>query len=384
MSQDNQFHQYGYDHYLKAPTRPRPNARFVGGMRDNILNKAQSPAIATVALVAAAALFIGVIAITYPSGEEGEKHIPIVKADLRPVKSFPDDRGGMDIPHRDSTILARPSAAALSSERQEIENLFSRTSENFVSKEQAIEQAMAEHPMDVAEVPLISGETPSSLLHEQGQEPIRSENDLEIAVSDSRSLSMQTISSPEIVASKNTSDVLPGFELKEPTAKNILQKIGSSDGESKIDESGFSVKVASAAMLKKPFKPKMHAAATSPETLEFVRGILNDKENKVSGKSHPSKIEPAVGASSTSNIISGAYFVQLASITDPARAGKEWSKMQTLYNALAKSKFRVQEAVLSSGTFYRIQAGPMSKYDANNVCESLKRENKPGGCLVVK
>lgn len=380
MSQDNQFHQYGYNHYLKAPTRPRPKASFVGGMCDSVLSKAQSPAIATVALVAAAALFIGVIAITYPSGENGEKHIPIVKADLRPIKSFPDDRGGMSIPHKDSTILARPSAAALSSERQEIENLFAHTSESFVSKEQAIEQAMAEHPMIKVDdhVKLEDGK-PVLLLPER--EPLRSANDLKV-VSDRSPL--QTVKDFDVVVSNKDSDVYPDFELKEPTAKNILQKIGSSEKENKVGGTEFSAKVASAAMSKKPIKSKMHAAATSPETLEFVRGILNGKENKLSNNSHPSKIEPAVGASSTANIASGAYFVQLASISDPARAGKEWSKMQIRYNALSKSKFRVQEAVLSRGTFYRIQAGPMSKQDADNVCASLKRENKPGGCLVVK
>ncbi len=381
MSQDNQFHQYGYDHYLKAPSRPRPKERFVGGIRDNVMGKVQSPAIATVALVAAAALFVGVIALTYPSGENAQKHIPIVKADLRPIKTFPDNRGGMDIPHKDSTILARPSAESLSSERQEIENLFARTNESFVSKEQAIEKAMADHPMASIDTTKSSG-VGDDVLFSQDKEPLRSAKSQQNE--DSQVNEAQEVEVAEAVIEKEVAEIPPAFELKKPTAKNILQKIGSSDGEDSIDEGGFSEKVASAALLRKPVKAKMHAAATSPETLEFVRGILNDKEKQSSVKTHPSKIEPAVGASSAANISSGSYFVQLASITDPARAGKEWSKMQSKYNALAKSKFRVQEAVLNRGTFYRIQAGPMSKKEADTVCESLKQNNKPGGCLVVK
>ena len=58
--------------------------------------------------------------------------------------------------------------------------------------------------------------------------------------------------------------------------------------------------------------------------------------------------------------------------------------MKAKYNVLSQEKFRVQEASVNSGTFYRIQAGPMSKANANNICDSLKQAGKPGGCLVVK
>ncbi len=88
--------------------------------------------------------------------------------------------------------------------------------------------------------------------------------------------------------------------------------------------------------------------------------------------------------SAAPEIKAGLFFVQLASITDPARAGSEWVKMQKKYGVLSTSKFRVQEASLPSGTFYRIQAGPMSKSSADEICASLKASKKPGGCLVVK
>ena len=76
--------------------------------------------------------------------------------------------------------------------------------------------------------------------------------------------------------------------------------------------------------------------------------------------------------------------MQLASITDAKRAVSEWTKMQRKYPVLVSSKFRVQEASLPGGTFYRIQAGPMSKESATQICNALKQANKPGGCLVVK
>lgn len=375
MSQDNQFHQYGYNHYLKAPSRPRQNVRLGGGMRENILRKVQSPVIATVALVAAAALFVGVIVATYPSGDDAQKQIPIIKADLRPIKTLPEDRGGMAIPHRESTILARAELPALSSDRQEIENLFARTSEDLVTKEQAIERAMAEHPMvpAVLSIQMEQNNIPTLLREKPQQEAIQSAID---------SAAVQNVDERHDIVVLE-----PSFELKEPTAKEILQKIGSSNGDSQGNSAVFSSKVASAAMSVKPHRAQMHAAATSPETLDFVRGILNAKEQPMQAEPSAAElaaIAPAVGAGSAVNITSGSYFVQLASITDATRAGKEWLKMQAKYDVLARSKFRVQEAALSRGTFYRIQAGPMSKSSANAVCDSLKQASKPGGCLVVK
>ncbi len=372
MSQDNQFHQYGYNHYLKAPARPQSNPRLGGATRENILRRVQSPVVATVALVAAAALFVGVIVATYPSGEDAQKQIPIIKADLRPIKTLPDDRGGMAIPHRESTILARADLPAMSSDRQEIENLFARTSEDLVTKEQAIERAMAEHPM--APPALLEQNNISTLLHEKPSQGI--------VPSAIETAAVQSVDERHDIVVLESS-----FELKEPTAKDILQKIGSSNGSSQGNSAVFSSKVASAAMSVKPHRAQMHAAATSPETLDFVRGILNAKEKTMQAEPSAAElaaISPAVGAGSAVNITSGSYFVQLASITDATRAGKEWLKMQAKYDVLARSKFRVQEAALSRGTFYRIQAGPMSKSSANAVCDTLKQANKPGGCLVVK
>lgn len=376
MSQDNQFHQYGYDHYLKAPTRPVSKGRSVSGMRGGILNKVQNPVVATVALVAAAALFVGVIVMTYPSDDDAQKQIPIIKADLRPIKTLPEDRGGMSIPHRESTILARSSQPEML-EGRGIENLFARTSEDLVTKEQAIERAMAAHPMEQS----IAAQTRNIpvLLQEDGVSQNRQDQEWIV------STHVPVIDEHRGVAVKNVDDLVPAFELKEPTAKDILQKIGSSGKDSNLDDAGLSAKVVSVVMSSKPKRAQMHAAATSPETLAFVRNILNAKAQKMHADpsaTDVAAIKPALGAQI--NITSGSYFVQLASITEAARAGKEWSKMQARYDVLATSKFRVQEAVLSRGTFYRIQAGPMSKSSANAVCDALKQANKPGGCLVVK
>ena len=360
MGHDNQFYQYGYDHYLKAPKRPpagTPIRSRGNGLGSRTLRKIQSPAVATVALLAAGSLFVGVIFATYPSGKETQQEIPIVKADLRPLKTFPQQRGGMDIPNRDSTLLARVGQPPVIDNNDRIENLLARSKEELMSKERALEQAMAVHPLNVPNLLEEDVDTPKVVVLSE-VDPVFSEG-----------TSSETAPTKSV---KNLLDQVKPLEipaLKEPSPKNILQKIGSSESDDTVISSEFEQKVASAALLKKPAgkvqtkKPEaIYAAGTSPETIDFVRSVLNNPaDNDVSAK-RAAEIKPAAGAASTAaKVSSGSYFVQLASITDPARSGSEWAKMKAKYSVLSQEKFRVQEASVNSGTFYRIQAGPMSR-----------------------
>ncbi len=371
MSQDNQFHQYGYNHYLKAPVRPQEapagasSGRGVGRylkLLYKLLRKVKNPIVAG---GIASVLLAGFVLISYYSGGSTQKSVPIVKADLSPIKTQPAQRGGMDIRYRDSTILADigrdgRSELGIAMEGHNIENLLSlsdkanRDEENLVDKEAAIEKAMMQEPAAIY--------------------GIKAGDKVGVVDAVSQDVAVIDIVEPD--------SIKPAFEIKEPVAAgDVLQKIGSSsDDVSSESDFEFNQKVAAAAMSHKPDIPKFYAAASAPETLEFVRGILNDRaKSGISASEAAASISPAAGGAG-----GGAYFVQLASIKDAARAAFEWSKMQARYDVLSSSNFRVQEASLPSGKFYRIQAGPMSKEQARKICESLKAQGKAGGCLVVK
>lgn len=53
------------------------------------------------------AVFMGVIWYSYPREKavQYDMAIPIIRADAQPIKTHPDDPGGMDIPFQDSTIF---------------------------------------------------------------------------------------------------------------------------------------------------------------------------------------------------------------------------------------------------------------------------------------
>lgn len=366
MSQGDQFHQYGYDHYLKAPKKPKSSRSEYYSGRTGLLRSVQSPAVASVVLFFAAILFVWAVVATYPT-DEGRNHpIPIVKADLRPIKQKPEKAGGMDIPNKKSTILARSGYPSIKDEQSKIENLLAMKNDTpLMSKAEVISSFESRPNTDINQ----------SSLSEKGLVLPRSEEAVAVDAS-------PVIEETEVVSIK------PAFEIEEPVepkVSDILQKIGSTknDDGSKTKSSGFEQKVASAAMVNKPLikRPKaIHGAGKAPETIDYVRSVLGKDKSIVA----PQDIEPAAGIVRNPEITAGMYFVQLASITDPKRAASEWAKMQNKYPMLMQSKFRIQEASLSSGRFYRIQAGPMSKASASRICNELKRAKKPGGCLVVK
>ena len=95
------------------------------------------------------------------------------------------------------------------------------------------------------------------------------------------------------------------------------------------------------------------------------------------------KAEPAAGSTAATGVEPGGSYVQLASVKSESGAGGEWKKLQAKYSNLSGLKYRTQEANLGAkGTFYRIQAGPMSKDDAARICKDIKKTT-PGGCLIV-
>lgn len=97
-------------------------------------------------------------------------------------------------------------------------------------------------------------------------------------------------------------------------------------------------------------------------------------------------VEPAAGAdtSRTAPSQGGTHFVQLASLTSRGDADAAWKALQKQFSGLLDTQsYRVQEASLDSGTFYRVQAGPLSEDAARSLCRSIEAR-KPGGCLVVR
>ncbi len=413
MSKDNQFHQYGYGHYLKAPKKPAGGRETAMGGRSSLMRQMQSPAVATVALVAAAALFAGIIAFTYPEQQKSQQNIPIVNVPVAEVKTPPRAEVVARAPNQDSTILGRESQSVAGQDARAIENLLDyqskRLSENEsrLLKEQALAAAMeksrqsrpdANNGLDGVPSELRSSENEAEVMSREwiesapiiaeGGEVVDPPRMSEFVVVDSGSSSNSAaedkVAAVEVLKLPEPPKVEPSAQndkppklvdapIVEPTVETQTPFLSASAQE----------KISRLATQAKPQAPVRVAQAAAPTaSMDFVRDALNAP--KAAEDVPAQNIEPAAGVAtpSTGNAY-GVYYVQLASITDASRAPAEWVKIQKQYGVLTNSSYRVENANVKGRTYYRIQAGPMSRIRANDVCDALKRAQKPGGCLVV-
>jgi len=79
-----------------------------------------------------------------------------------------------------------------------------------------------------------------------------------------------------------------------------------------------------------------------------------------------------------------AYRIQLGAVRDETAAQKEWARMETKHSDQLKglnSSF-TPVSLGDKGNFLRIQAGPLTKEEAEVHCAKLKLENQ--ACMVVK
>ena len=362
MDQDRRFqhqHQqpygqpYGYDQYPQQGASSRR-----GGLLDRIMGVAlsplRSPVIATATLLLAGAAFAGVIFMSYPE-QQDEASVPLVQADAAPFKVAPDDTAGADIPFRDNTVFtAMTGENGIVPEAAPVENL--------LEMEEPVDDRLEAFAEEAEEV-LMAAQAESK--DYGAQEPGADDQP-----------------SSTVLAS------IPGAEDIQPVA---VQKI-----EQTVEIIPPQIPPEVQASSERP--KIIHKPGSSPETLDFVRSVLEQKDGKapnlLAGEvassaeadqgTQASAVEPAAGAApvAASAIAPGDYFVQLASVTSRSGADSEWTKLQKSFSAqLQNASYRVQEADLGErGVYYRIQAGPMS---ANSICEAIKAR-KPGGCLVVQ
>ncbi len=362
MTKRNPYLQHTYESF-DQPVPPRRHAEespgIIGRLMDTRLaRRFRSPLFATVALLAVGAAFAGIIIASYPDSEQPDENIPVVTADSSPLREAPADPGGMDVAHEDSTIYS----SIRSTELQETPPI-----ENLLAEEQPVDVQTSVAGAEAAPAP--SEAAPSSIAA------------LEPAPQAEKAMAEAAEAPPpsEMAdAGQSIEDVKKAANVQVVETRSIPMKTEK-----------MPLADASASQ-----KPALAPAAGSPETLAYVRSVLDKKSGAQPAQvavAEPSpealaSIEPTAGAATGagSAIQPGNHFVQLASISSESAASKEWTKLQKTFPALRGAEYRVQRADLGAkGVFFRIQAGPMSKDSAKSVCESIKAQ-KPGGCLIVQ
>jgi len=294
--------------------------------------------------VSAAVILLGLVVWgSYPDSEDagGTESVPIVRADAGDYKTTPDNPGGMEIPYRDSTVFSSVDGARTDG-----------GTENILADEGT------EEPLPRSQ--LFAG------LNTEGDQP-----------------GGAPVASSQDTAVPSTDPVLadrPKGEVEETMAK--VEPVEAPTNDAIVKEAiGVPAEELNAGSTKT-------AAATPPAAALKAVTTTKPKVEEIEKAEAPApkaeaaaKVEPAAGTTA-SKVKPGGYYVQLASVKSTSGASAEYKKMQAKYTSLSGVEFRTQEANLGEkGTFYRIQAGPMSKESASSICGGIK--GKGGSCLVV-
>lgn len=347
----------------------------------------RNPLFATLALLLAGTAFAAVILIAYP-GDDKTQSVPTVKAEQTAFKTQPENAGGMQIPHSDSTVFETTRSTSVFGEGAPVEDL--------LAQDDATEEPVSKLEAFAKEAEEIMGAIDSA---DESEDITETSAD-------------QVVEAAEEAADETiTEDLTAAAEEEEvPAVQTIKQEVVKIPPKDLLSESSDAAgaKTATTAQVSTQTPPDtLYKPGGSPETIAFVRSVLDKKDTRnatnpaapvekvesvtVAGASPApapetlSRVEPAAGAATPSGTsVGGNYFVQVASVTSPGGAEIEWSKIEKTFVSLSGVPHRVKEANLGErGTYYRIQAGPFSKDQANSICESIKAQ-KPGGCLVVK
>ncbi|MGB0720686.1 MAG: SPOR domain-containing protein [Bdellovibrionales bacterium] len=357
---ESHYQNYQSQHYVHQSQQDQGAIERVFGPR--VASFVTSPFFATGLLLLVGVGFAGMVLMSYPGADD--RDVPVIEAqDFAAYKEMPGDPGGMDIPYQDSTVFMSLRDGQMA-ETVPIENLFA--DEPPIDRDAMIAQNMTE-----AEA-------------------------IEPAAGLSRDVDRDVDNGADVI------EQAAGVKVPErkPVAPSMDAQIDSANEPAAVSAVGDAAE-------EKPVAA-MHKPGTSPETLNFVRGVLEQKDSKekgnlseallnmdrssgaseVSGAPAPqaaakvaADIKPAAGFA----ISAGGKYVQLGSVKSESGAAQEWKVLQKKYPAeLSAAKYRVQRADLGDrGVFYRIQAGPMSADSANTICGSIKAQT-PGGCLVTQ
>lgn len=370
MNQDRQsdYQRYSYDSFDQNPRSfGRRNAQVKPpGLAARMVQLSRSPMFTVGALLAVGVAFGAILFASYPESSSAPENIPVITADTGPIRIAPDQAGGMDIPNEDSTVVAAMNGEAMP-EKPPIENL--------LEQEPAVDK-MAVFAREV-------------------EQQMSTASDLEKAATGDQA-------APSMAAADSQSQPMagmppqPGSEALQspPASPDMMAQAGQQAAVKKIQVE--TVKIPPS-LAEGPVAqtPEMHAAASSPETLEYLRSVLEKKEasaaqdtadKATAAAAAAPSIEPASGAAATpatgAAIKPGKHYVQLASISNESAAPLAWKKLQDGFGGLNGLKYRLQQAnIPGKGIFYRIQAGPMSEESARSMCTQIKQQS--GSCLVV-
>ncbi len=282
----------------------------------------------SIAVVAAAATFGGVIWFAYQNGRDAGRSglPPLVKAEPGPVKVKPDNPGGQEIPFQDSTVYDR------------------------------LGQGNGQKPVIEKLLP-----PPEAPVTRAPPEPAQAQ------------------SAPELPPAR--SDVAPPSPAPAPV-QALSTPVGPGDGSPTV------LAPLPGSMIPLPSTPKLAPKVTPKPESPSTPAVAKTKPVPAPSKAQPDSIaaliaEQGAAPSATPQTASGGYRLQLSAVRSPDAVEPEWARLKRRFPELAALKSSSSKTeVAGKGTFYRVEAGPLDEAAARAICNHLRTQGL--GCIVAR
>lgn len=292
-------------------------------------------------ILLAVIIVMGVVVwYAYPRGADRFEDIelPLVRADNQPYKILPANRGGMDIPHQDSTIYD----AMEGGEEPVVETLLPEP----------------ERPMDRNDINVIGARPDNSLV----QAP---DMNLDVKLTDT--------------------PVTPTVNNNDNQARLIRVPQGTPTGDTVNVFNDEDVLLYTA--------PEPEPAPEPEEVVQAPVVVPQEKPAAIERAQEPVFERPiettAVLTPTTPSapVVTGGvtHYVQLGAFRSEEAAQSEYEWRKSKYSGIITGyPVRYQFADLGAkGIYYRLQVGPMSEVEAQSVCNRILAITS-GGCIVTK
>lgn len=251
----------------------------------------------------------------------GGPGIPMIKADERPIKIRPDDRGGMQVPNQDKLVYERMDQGNGDSK---IERLLPPPELPILPAKPALQEAVAKSSAAPEVLRPVAATGPAS----KSAEP--------------------PMPKPAPVPQVTVQPVEPVPTQAKPPAAPLA---ATAPVQNRVNVP-MSSPIASPVATQAPAKAPAAQQAAMPTTKAAPPG--------------------------------GDWLIQLGALRSAPDAEKEWGRIQrTNHDLLGALKSDVVRVELGEkGVFWRLRAGPLSEQAAKQLCSELKTRNQ--GCILAR
>lgn len=362
----------------------------------------------TLVLITGILAVIGGIVWSYGTGADktmavGAGGLPLIKADTNPAKVPPEE--GMEgevIPNADSTVFAAmgtedaqdPSmenvvppveAPKTNTEFAGFRTGFALPKEAPRKTESLFSDTEKQEAVTETENQYFSGVAPEAVAtSEPAPEPVAEEKKPE-----PEPVKAEPAPQPE---PEPVQEPVMEEEVVQPVPPQDTIAAKSLEAEEKILVRPTTKPVTEKKLVAEKPKPKTEPEKPKKEDEAFNPVKIADKAAETAPKPKAPAVDdvypikPVAAAPAPAPASGGTYYIQLSSAPKGSDMQGTWRQLQGRYGqALAGLTPSFPEAeIAGKGTFVRIQAGPMSREEANKRCASLRATNPSGGCLVIR